>query len=67
MVGGSEPGAAGGPSSSSQAQPASKVFGPGVIGSDPTLGEDSITLPGPGGGLRGPADDSSQQIGVSQV
>ena len=67
MVGGSDPGLAGGSAGSSQAQAASKVFGPGVIGSDPTLGEDLGHPPWPMGGLRGSADDSSQQTGVSQV
>ena len=67
MVGGSDPGVAGGSTGSSQAQAASQVFGPGVIGSDPTLGQDSSYPPWPMGGLRGPADDNSQQTGVSQV
>ncbi|KAL3162204.1 hypothetical protein ABBQ32_009910 [Trebouxia sp. C0010 RCD-2024] len=67
MVGGSDPGLPGGSTGSSQSQAASKVFGPGVIGSDPTLGEDSSYPPWPMGGLRGPADDTSQQTGVSQV
>ena len=67
MVGGSDPGVAGGSTGSSQAQAASQVFGPGVIGSDPTLGQDSSYPPWPMGALRGPADDNSQQTGVSQV
>lgn len=67
MVGGSDPGVPGGSTGSSQSQAASRVFGPGVIGSDPTLGEDSSYPPWPMGGLRGPADDMSQQTGVSQV
>lgn len=67
MVGGSDPGIPGGSTGSGQSQAASKVFGPGVIGSDPTLGEDTNYPPWPMGGLRGPADDTSQQTGVSQV
>ena len=66
MVGGSDPGVAGVSAGGSQSQAASKVFGPGVIGSDPTLGEDLGCPSWPMGGLRGPADDS-QQTGVSQV
>ncbi len=67
MVGGSDPGMLGGSTGSSQPQAASSVFGPGVIGSDPTLGEDSAYPHGPSGGFRGPADDAGQQSGVSQV
>jgi len=38
-----------------------------VIGSDPTLGEDSAYPHWLSGGFRGPADDTGQQSGVSQV
>ncbi len=67
MVGGSDPGMLGVSSGSSQQQAASSVFGPGVIGSDPTLGEDSAYPHWLSGGFRGPADDTGQQSGVSQV
>ena len=63
MLGGSDPEVL----SSSQSQGSSKVFGPGVIGSDPTLGEDLGYPSGSAGGFRGPADDLGQQSGVSQV
>ncbi|KAL0039031.1 hypothetical protein WJX77_005730 [Trebouxia sp. C0004] len=67
MIGGSDPGMLGVSTGSSQQQPASSVFGPGVIGSDPTLGEDSAYPRWLSGGFRGPADDTGQQFGVSQV
>lgn len=67
MVGGSNPGTLGVTTGSSQQQAASSVFGPGVIGSDPTLGEHSGYPHWPSEGFRGPADDAGQQSGVSQV
>ena len=67
MVGGSDPGMLGVSAGSSQQQAASSVFGLGVIGSDPTLGEDSAYPHWLSGGFRGPADDTGQQSGVSQV
>ena len=67
MVGGSDPSLLGVSSGASQQQPASSVFGPGVIGSDPTLGEDSAYPQCLSGGFRGPADDTGQQFGVSQA
>ena len=58
---------AGVPATSQQAPPSSSVFGPGVIGSDPTMGDASTHMPWLTGGLRGPADDTTTQSGVSQV
>ena len=67
MVGGSDPSLVGGPMSSQQAPPTSSVFGAGVIGSDPTLGDASMQMPWLSGGLRGATDDNGLQSGVSQV
>ena len=67
MIGGSVPSMVGGPATSQQAPPSSGVFGPGVIGSDPTMGDASTHMPWLTGGLRGAADDTTTQSGVSQV
>lgn len=67
MVGGADPSTVAGPSVNQQTAPTSSVFGPGVIGSDPTMGDASIHMPWLAGGLRGAADDTTTQSGVSQV
>lgn len=67
MVGGADPAMVAGPMAAQQAPPTSCVFGPGVIGSDPTMGDAAVHMPWLAGGLRGPADDTTTQSGVSQV
>lgn len=76
MVGGSSPGVGnrasqlGGGGAGPQPAMGNRLFGPGVIGSDPTLGFDTDPAPAAGCGLPGArADEGSRYSaqGVSQV
>lgn len=76
MVGGSSPGAGnrasqlGGGGTGPQPATGNRLFGPGVIGSDPTLGFDTDPAPVAGCGLPGARADEGGRYsaqGVSQV